>query len=261
MGGGMFALLSHHKKRCCCAFVASEVVLVMCRPRNVSIQTVSTEDSLMCYGRWPLQCQFVLSTFRDKLSFAKQSTRWSILGDDSSLSLMKPTAAVIPELDDAVCTMFHIIFNYWILYKPVIFLRQCTVQTWHWCQTHTDPYNAKPSGIKEWTFDRTEDHNFSVSIPSTCLFFLLFYQGKGGGSESSAVMGMLECLLSVGKHSMSLVTKVCHWPDSPWLVLFTVSLVLQHPTVSWFALCWHVFTECADKAEDNSVMTDAKKPV
>lgn len=64
------------------------------------------------------------------------------------------------------------------------------------------------------------------------VFPAFFYEGKGGGSESSAVMGMLECLLSVGKHSMSLVTKVCHWPDSPWLVLFTVSLVLQHPTVS-----------------------------
>lgn len=94
MGGGMFALLSHHKKRCCCAFVASEVVLVTCRPRNVSIQTVSTEDSLMCYGRWPLQCQFVLSTFRDKLLFAQQTTRCSILCDDSSLSLMRPTAAM-----------------------------------------------------------------------------------------------------------------------------------------------------------------------
>lgn len=52
---------------------------VMCRPRKVSILTVSTEDPLMYYGRWSLQCQFVLSTFRDKLLFAQQSTRCSIL--------------------------------------------------------------------------------------------------------------------------------------------------------------------------------------
>lgn len=90
----MFALLSHRTKRCCCAFLASEVVQVMCRPKNVSILAVSTEDPLMCYGRWSLQCQFVLSTFRDKLLFAQQSTRCSILCDDSSLSLMRPTAAM-----------------------------------------------------------------------------------------------------------------------------------------------------------------------
>lgn len=90
----MFALLSHRTKRCCCAFLASEVVQVMCRPRNVSILAVSTEDPLMCYGRWSLQCQFVLSTFRDKLLLTQQSTRCSILCDDSSLSLMRPTAAM-----------------------------------------------------------------------------------------------------------------------------------------------------------------------
>lgn len=68
-------------------------------------------------------------------------------------------------------------------------------------------------------------------FPALVCFSCFFYEGRGGGLKSIAVMGMLECLLSVGKHSMSLFTKLCHWPDSPSLVLFTVNPVLQHPTV------------------------------
>lgn len=125
-------------------------------------------------------------------------------------------------------TMFHLIFQH----NRSQQYSSGNVQTWHRCQTHTIPYYAESTGIRQWAFDRTKDHHFSVSIPSTCLFFLLlFYEGRGGGSKSIAVMGMLECLLSVGKHSMSLVTKLCHWPDSPSLVLFTVNPVFQHATV------------------------------
>lgn len=91
MGGGMFALLSQHTERCCCAFLASEVV------RDVQTQKSLYPDCL--YRRpidvlWEVVIAVSVCFVNIQRQIAVCTAVYQMLHSDSSLSLMRPTAAM-----------------------------------------------------------------------------------------------------------------------------------------------------------------------